>query len=370
EGSKVYIKGGRFEAKDAYYGKYYVLDVDESYEATAEKKSAFYVTGGTFVKFNPANHTNDGSYTNKVVDGYHSINNNGIYTVGAHTYTSVVTAPTCTAGGYTTYTCACGDSYTADETDALGHSATCPHSTVVDGVYYESIVDALEAAKSGDIITLTQDVDLHEEYLELHVTLDLAGHKLIIAGLFNNGRVVDSALTGSLTVKDGGFTFDGIEYQDDEGNQLQVPVCVARGDDSNTFVFRAPKAQNKDAVETEGKVVIDFRPSFAGGNYTNTDLFGDGSLDNDVKFEIRVTRTGADGTKTVQLPISQELVQKVYSATNRGIRLTVTGAEAEYDYTIELVIYSCGVTVHNTVLATIPAAPVTGDEGNKGDDQE
>ncbi len=33
-----------------------------------------------------------------------------------HTYTSVVTAPTCKDKGYTTYTCACGDTYTADET--------------------------------------------------------------------------------------------------------------------------------------------------------------------------------------------------------------------------------------------------------------
>ena len=45
----------------------------------------------------------------------------------AHTYTSSVTAPTCTANGYTTYTCACGDTYTADEVPA-GHTwtpATC-----------------------------------------------------------------------------------------------------------------------------------------------------------------------------------------------------------------------------------------------------
>ena len=32
-----------------------------------------------------------------------------------------VTEPTCTAGGYTTYTCECGDTYTGDETKALGH---------------------------------------------------------------------------------------------------------------------------------------------------------------------------------------------------------------------------------------------------------
>ena len=40
----------------------------------------------------------------------------------AHDYEAVVTAPTCTEDGYTTYTCsACGDSYVADEVDALGH---------------------------------------------------------------------------------------------------------------------------------------------------------------------------------------------------------------------------------------------------------
>ena len=38
-----------------------------------------------------------------------------------HNYGSKVTAPTCTEGGYTTYTCECGESYIADETEALGH---------------------------------------------------------------------------------------------------------------------------------------------------------------------------------------------------------------------------------------------------------
>ena len=38
-----------------------------------------------------------------------------------HSYESVVTAPTCTEAGYTTYTCACGDTYTGDEVAATGH---------------------------------------------------------------------------------------------------------------------------------------------------------------------------------------------------------------------------------------------------------
>ena len=39
-----------------------------------------------------------------------------------HSYKDVVTAPTCTAKGYTTHTCACGDSYVDTYTDALGHA--------------------------------------------------------------------------------------------------------------------------------------------------------------------------------------------------------------------------------------------------------
>ena len=40
-----------------------------------------------------------------------------------HSYESEVTAPTCTEAGYTTYTCTCGDTYTADEVPA-SHSYT------------------------------------------------------------------------------------------------------------------------------------------------------------------------------------------------------------------------------------------------------
>ena len=38
-----------------------------------------------------------------------------------HSYTAVVTAPTCTEKGYTTHTCSCGDSYVDTYVDALGH---------------------------------------------------------------------------------------------------------------------------------------------------------------------------------------------------------------------------------------------------------
>ena len=51
-------------------------------------------------------------------------------------YTPDVKAPTCTEGGYTTYTCVCGKSYTDNATEATGH-------------HYESVVTPPTAIKQG-----------------------------------------------------------------------------------------------------------------------------------------------------------------------------------------------------------------------------
>ncbi|MCD7827497.1 MAG: DUF6273 domain-containing protein, partial [Clostridiales bacterium] len=59
-----------------------------------------------------------------------------------HNYTSAVTEPTCTEGGYTTYTCTiCGDTYIGGLTEAKGHTvvidkaveATCTQSGLTEG---------------------------------------------------------------------------------------------------------------------------------------------------------------------------------------------------------------------------------------------
>lgn len=74
-----------------------------------------------------------------------------------HSYTAVVTAPTCAVQGYTTYTCSCGEYYYDDYVPALGHSyvdgvctrcgASRPETRFVDvklgSWYYNSIVYAV-----------------------------------------------------------------------------------------------------------------------------------------------------------------------------------------------------------------------------------
>jgi hypothetical protein len=60
-----------------------------------------------------------------------------------HSHKAVVTAPTCNDGGYTTYTCVCGDSYIADQVSARGHSyvdGICVNCGVVDPDYVAPVV--------------------------------------------------------------------------------------------------------------------------------------------------------------------------------------------------------------------------------------
>ncbi len=121
----VNIYGGEFGAKELWdvTGLWYVLDIDES--ESEEVRGKINVYGGTFVNFNPANHTNDGNYTNKLADNRHSIYNEETksYTVSEHTpgaAATCTTPQTCTECNYV-YENAFGHT----EETVLGKEATC-----------------------------------------------------------------------------------------------------------------------------------------------------------------------------------------------------------------------------------------------------
>ena len=88
---------------------------------TPESVDAFQsaVAAGRTIRDNPdATQAEVDAAAQAILDAYAALE---LLPVHEHSYTAVVTAPTCTAKGYTTYTCACGDSYVGDEVDALGH---------------------------------------------------------------------------------------------------------------------------------------------------------------------------------------------------------------------------------------------------------
>ena len=77
-----------------------------------------------------------------------------------HDYQAVVTAPTCTEGGYTTYTCSkCGDSYRGDETEALGHSyrAVVTPPTCTEGGYTTHTCACGESYVDSEVPALGHD---------------------------------------------------------------------------------------------------------------------------------------------------------------------------------------------------------------------
>ncbi|MBQ4562791.1 MAG: hypothetical protein IJA55_10735, partial [Clostridia bacterium] len=86
-----------------------------------------------------------------------------------HDYEAVVTEPDCINGGYTTYTCSvCGDSYVADETDALGH-------TEAEAVIENNVDPDCENTGSYDLVVYCSVCN--EELSRETKTVDALGHK-------------------------------------------------------------------------------------------------------------------------------------------------------------------------------------------------
>ncbi len=87
-----------------------------------------------------------------------------------HDYAVTVTAPTCTAKGYTTHTCACGDSYVDTYVDALGHAwdngkVTKPATEAEDGVKTFTCTRCGET--KTEVIPATGSVDVTEMFTDV-----------------------------------------------------------------------------------------------------------------------------------------------------------------------------------------------------------
>ena len=108
-----------------------------------------------------------------------------------HTYTSVVTDPTCTEVGYTTYTCSCGDSYKDNETEALGH--------IDENGDYECDRDncsSVVAPKADTVLTIEQAIKLGNLFAQDNYTAD----KYSITGVIKN---VYNTTYGNMYITDG-----------------------------------------------------------------------------------------------------------------------------------------------------------------------
>ena len=173
------INGGTFRLDtDEVYNYQYLLNcIDQSYR---DGTAVITVNGGTFYGFNPKDNRAEGEGTDFAKNACTATDGgNNIYTVTKHSYEATVTEATVSAQGYTTYTCSvCGASYKSDYTDALEIVATLGETA------YASFWEALDAAKSGDVIVVYTTVVIDEDR-----TVDLKGARVNAGGTIHDAPV-------------------------------------------------------------------------------------------------------------------------------------------------------------------------------------
>ncbi len=131
------------------------------------------------------------------------------YNYHVHNYTAAVTAPTCTAKGYTTHTCSCGDSYIDSYTNALGHSYTngvCTRCGAAEPKSEDgSIIVSTAKARAGSNVTV--DISLKDNPGVSAITLAIAydTDKLELVGHEDGG------LTGWVVAKRAVWTSSGAD---------------------------------------------------------------------------------------------------------------------------------------------------------------
>ena len=135
-----------------------------------------------------------------------------------HDYVAVVTPPTCTEGGYTTYTCTnCGDSYVADLVDPLGH-----HLDEV-GI----ITKKPTCTETGEKVHKCADCD----YVEVE-TLPALGHSWDQGVVTKKATCAEEGIlefTCSVCGETKQESIDMIEHDYTDNYKIIAPTCIARG---------------------------------------------------------------------------------------------------------------------------------------------
>jgi len=117
----------------------------------------------------------------------------------SHSYISKITSPTCTEKGFTTYTCACGDNYASDYTEATGHkkmqvsltNSTSYPFVLNDGVY----TSTNKGSNSSSTFTMTAMKDCEIE-IQYKTSTEANYDKLTI--VHNSSTVVTASGTDAL----------------------------------------------------------------------------------------------------------------------------------------------------------------------------
>ena len=161
-----------------------------------------------------------------------------------HDYKSVVTAPTCTEAGYTTYTCACGDTYTADEVAALGHAWNAGEVTK-EPTEQEEGVKTYTCTVCGDTKTESLPKLNHVHHYEATVTAPTCTEKGYTTYLCTCG---DSYVADEVAA---------LGHDMGEWETTKAPTCVVDGEEKRTC-SRCDHAETQkvNAIGHEYEIVV------------------------------------------------------------------------------------------------------------------
>ena len=296
--SYVFIKKGN--NTDWYMTQTYVTGTTATfYNTTSGAAEKMLVPGGVEVTFTLVENFG-GTLTLSYVTGE---------PVHTHKYEAAVTAPTCEDAGYTTYTCACGDSYTADEVAATGHSyvnGTCTACGAADPDYVPS------ETVTATLVTDSSTLAAGDEIVIVATGYDFA---LSTTQNTNNRGQADVTKDGNLV------TFDA--------SAVQI-ITLAAGSVDNTF-----------ALTVDDKYL--YAPSSSSNNLkTSASLTDNGSwiITIDAATGVAaVTACGTSSRNTLRYNSSSGLFS-CYAATNsqKDIAIYRIGEAQEHVHNYEAVV--------------------------------
>ncbi len=144
-----------------------------------------------------------------------------------HSYAETVTAPTCTEGGYTTYTCACGDRYTGSEVAATGHSyaETVTAPTCTEGGYTTytcacgDTYTGNEAEASGH---LDADGNLCCDVCSEYILTDIPTLLQLCQALSVGSTTEEYFCVEGTVASIANLTYGNMYIQDEDGNELYI----------------------------------------------------------------------------------------------------------------------------------------------------
>ncbi len=177
--------------------------------------------------------------TNVTSSSNHAISESASSVQHTHSYSQIITEPTCTGKGYTTFTCDCGYSYKGNEVAAKGHvweewetiaqpeigiPGTAQRCCIICGTQQSKEIDALPAATSGQCgdavywkldssgVLSISGTGAMWDYNESNLTNPTPWSRYTT---LNNAKIVDIVINPGIT-HIGDFAFFGNSYVEKE----------------------------------------------------------------------------------------------------------------------------------------------------------